>query len=76
MKSTQLTFAAVSAKRCVQIHQILTTTTTFALSIDSRSHHLTNRQHVLVRTFGTVCHRRYAPWPLILHFVERWRLTF
>jgi len=29
-----------------------------------------------VRMFGTVCHHCNAPRPRILHFVERWRLTF
>jgi len=30
----------------------------------------------VVRTFGTVCHRLYAPWFVILHFLVRTRLTF
>jgi len=29
-----------------------------------------------VCSFGTVSHRRYAPWPRILHFVECWKLIF
>jgi len=33
------------------------------------------RSTFAVWTFGTLAHRRYAPWPHILHFVQRWRFT-